>query len=420
MAWAATAALALVAAAPSAAAPAAASCRAALTAACSTNAARAHSPFAHEPCAVCAENMQRALKLANCSHADIVSYCEGAPGSIPTMMTAAYKDGSCEAPFACVKTRRVPVPDPGSGEALIRSAGSSVNPCDVDYVEGEFAGCSGGGGTLGMDVAGTVVKLGTGKCRLQVGDRVWADLGGVRGDTGGMADYAVVRCDQAGIAPNSINVTPAPILVPRLPSAVHVPDTNRRCPQLTAAATIPLAGLTSVECLQATGAPWSAPNLTVVVTSGTGGTGFIAVQLAKAFGAARVVTSTSGAANIALARSFGADVVTDYKKQDIFAALPDASVDIVYGESTCKPLLHTRGIFDSRCSEFADNFGAPGTADRAMRTMRHGGTILVLPGGESGKISKHPRADVRQITFSGTRSSAHDGLDTMAAFFDAG
>ena len=67
---------------------------------------------------------------------------------------------------------------------------------------------------------------------------------------------------------------------------------------------------------------------------------------AQAFGAARVVTSTSGAANIALARSFGADVVTDYKKQDIFSALPDASVDIVY-----------------------DNFGAAGTADRAMRTV---------------------------------------------------
>ena len=336
--------------------------------------------------------MQRALKLANCSHADIVSYCEGAPGSIPTMMTAAYKDGSCGAPFACVKTRTVPVPEPGSGEALIRSAGSSVNPCDVDYVEGEFAGCSGGGGTLGMDVAGTVVKLGTGKCRLKVGDRVWADLGGVRGDTGGMADYAVVGCDQAGIAPSSINVSAQQL--PRLPS---VPDTNCRCPQLTAAATIPLAGLTSVECLQATGAPWSAPNLTVVVTSGTGGTGFIGVQLAKAFGAARVVTSTSGAANIALAKSFGADVVTDYKKQDIFSALPDASVDIVY-----------------------DNFGAAGTSDRAMRTMKHGGTILVLPGGNGGKISKHPRADVRQITFTGTRSSAHDGLDTMAAFFDAG
>ena len=47
-------------------------------------------------------------------------------------------------------------------------------------------------------------------------------------------------------------------------------------------------------------------------------------------GAARVVTATSGAANIALAKSFGADVVIDYKVEDIFAALPNDSVDIVY------------------------------------------------------------------------------------------
>ena len=47
-------------------------------------------------------------------------------------------------------------------------------------------------------------------------------------------------------------------------------------------------------------------------------------------GAVRVVTATSGAANIALAKSFGADVVIDYKVEDIFAALPNDSVDIVY------------------------------------------------------------------------------------------
>ena len=94
---------------------------------------------------------------------------------------------------------------------------------------------------------------------------------------------------------------------------------------------------------------------------------------------------------------FQTDVIHRGDCIEILKSLPDASVDIVY-----------------------DNYGAAGTADRAMRTMKHGGTILVLPGGNGGKISKHPRADVRQITFTGTRSSAHDGLDTMAEFFDAG
>ena len=38
-------------------------------------------------------------------------------------------------------------------------------------------------------------------------------------------------------------------------------------------------------------------------------------------GAARVVTATSGATNIALAKSFGADLVIDYKVEDIFSAV---------------------------------------------------------------------------------------------------
>ncbi len=230
-----------------------ASCHAALVGLCNADAARASSPFAQETCRVCCGHQQRQLRLANCSHAETEAYCDS---MVPDMMIAAYKTSSCGSPFDCVTTHTVPVPNPGPGEALIRVAGSSVNPCDVDYVEGVFAGCSGGGGTLGMDVAGTVTKIGRGDCRLKVGDRVWADLGGVTGDTGGMAEYAVVRCAQAGIAPRAIN--------------------------LTAAGTIPLAGLTSVEALQAMGAPWPQPNLTMVVTSGTGGTGYIGVQLAKA------------------------------------------------------------------------------------------------------------------------------------------
>ncbi len=56
------------------------------------------------------------------------------------------------------------------------------------------------------------------------------------------------------------------------------------------------------------------------------------MQLAKALGAGTVITSTSGAANLAFAKSLGADRVFDYKVLDIFdpGALPDNSVDVVY------------------------------------------------------------------------------------------
>ena len=216
--------------------------------------------------------------------------------------------------------------------------------------------------------------MGPSVTRLKVGDEVWADVGGVSGDSGAMAQYSVVSEMQTGLKPDGLNFTEA--------------------------GTIPLVGLTALEMLVKSGAPWSSlgPNVTVVITSGSGGTGFLAVQLAKrAFGAARVVSATSGAANIALVKQWGADLVIDYKVDEIFDALPDDSVDIVI-----------------------DNYGAKGTADKAMRTIRVGGTYLILPGGEGGQISAHPKAGVRQINFGLTTSTNHSGLDQLAQYFNAG
>lgn len=53
------------------------------------------------------------------------------------------------------------------------------------------------------------------------------------------------------------------------------------------------------------------------------------MQLARALGAGQIITSTSGAANIAFAKILGADQVFDYKVEDIFdaGALPDNSIE---------------------------------------------------------------------------------------------
>ena len=96
-----------------------------------------------------------------------------------------------------------------SSGCLFKVEGSSVNPCD--YIEFGI-GCNGGAGTLGMDLSGTIVSLPSvaGTCsHLAVGDEVWADIGGVKGDTGAMAEYAVVNCGQTGLKPKSLNFTAA-------------------------------------------------------------------------------------------------------------------------------------------------------------------------------------------------------------------
>eukprot|EP01052_Picozoa_sp_SAG31_P036461 SAG31_NODE_4555_length_3143_cov_5.394875_6_plen_142_part_00 len=64
--------------------------------------------------------------------------------------------------------------------------------------------------------------------------------------------------------------------------------------------------------------------------------------------------------------------------------------------------------------------GAKGTADKAMRTIRPGGTILVLPGGNGGTTSRHPKAGVRQMSGGMASATNHTLLDTLASLFDNG
>ena len=65
----------------------------------------------------------------------------------------------------------------------------------------------------------------------------------------------------------------------------------------------------------------------------------------------------------------------DYKVKDIFdpGALADNSVDAVY-----------------------DNYGAKGTADKAMPAMKPGGVFLLLPGGEDGALRARSHCHFRK------------------------
>jgi len=298
-----------------------------------------------------------------------------AAAALPTTMIAVRKHNSilpCMTPFSCVQTFNAPVPTPGDGQLLVHVRSTSINPCDVDYLEFDV-GCSGAGGTLGMDLSGTVAALGPNSSgRIKVGDQIWADLGGLKGDMGAMAEYALVSEQQTGLSPTS--------------------GANS-----TEAGTVPLVGLTALELLQKAMANLTLPkdNLTVVVTSGSGGTGFMLLQLAKhAYNAVEVITSSSEA-NIEFCKSMGADNVVDYHKAGVFDGLADDSVDLVI-----------------------DNHGGKGVADIALRTIRAGGVYILLPGGGGGSLSKKGKKDVTQINYGLTTSSDHAGLDSLKDLFE--
>lgn len=244
--------------------------------------------------------------------------------------------GTCMPPdFACIQVTEAQTPQPKSGQALVKVAASTVSPYEYKGLEG---GSGSHQGILGHDVSGTVVEC-PGCKKLKSGDLVWGSV------QHAYADYVAAAESSLFPMPESLNTTEA--------------------------ATIPGVGLTDVVCLQLAGEKrWSRKNLTVIVTSGAGGTGFEAIQLAKAYGASRVI-STSSPNHFDFLKSVGADVVVDYHKQNIWDVLEDDSVDIVY-----------------------DNYGKAGSGDKYMPKIRPGGAYIFLPNGDGNcfqsKSQKYP------------------------------
>jgi len=271
-----------------------------------------------------------------------------------------------------------PVPKPGHGQILIRVMASSINPVDYKLYGSPVMSALTllHPKVLGFDVAGVIEAVGSGcSSRLKAGDAVWADLGKSSilnpVQLGAWAEYAVADESQVGLKPASLSYSEA--------------------------ASLPLAGLTDLQALRMAGAPYKQgrTSLVVVVTSGSGGTGTPALQMAKAYGATRIITSSS-ASHFDLMKSLGATDVVDYHQGTIWDSLPENSVDIVY-----------------------DNFGAPGTADAAMKVLRPGGVFVYLPGKDGGK-AKHPKDGVKQINYGLCDSSKHEDLDELKALADAG
>lgn len=287
-------------------------------------------------------------------------------GLLPTVMSAVQGSGvGCDKPdWSCISEKLVDVPSPLAGQVLLEMRGASVNPINVDLVEPECAhemGCS--GGTIGNDGAGVVVAVGSDCPDFKVGDAVWGFI------SGSYAQYAVASCGGIGLKPENLD--------------------------FVSAGTIPVVGGTAWQCLESAGlVPAAAKsNLTVVITSGQGGTGYMAVQLAKAMGAGRVITAGSGD-GINFVKKLGADIVVDYHQQTLADYLEDDSVDIVF-----------------------DNLGVQGTADKMMHAIRPGGFFSVLMGGNGGAISENPKEGVNQACCQCFSENLKEGVNQVSLGF---
>lgn len=211
-------------------------------------------------------------------------------------------------------------PDPkvGPDSVLVDVRASSVNPVDWKITAGYLDGALPTYFPVipGWDVAGVVVQPGPSVTEFQAGDEV---IGYVRMDTVGLGTFA----EQVA----------APVrALARKPKNVSWAE----------AATMPLAGLTAYQSLQAVGV---GAGDTVLVHNGAGGVGTYAIQIAKAWGAR--VLATASEKNHEFLRSLGAEPVTygeglSGRLAEVAPEGLDAVVDFVGGEDRVVSLEHLK------------------------------------------------------------------------------
>lgn len=180
----------------------------------------------------------------------------------------------------------VPRPSLKADELLVKIHAVGLNPIDNMIPTGMFKPVLHFQlpATIGSDLSGVVIEVGSRVTRFKPGDAIYAslfDLG-----NGSLAEFAAVPESAAALKPANLDFVQA--------------------------ASIPMVGLTSWQALK------ERMNLRagqkIFIPAGSGGIGTFAIQLAKHLGA-KVGTTTS-TANVQWVGSLGADEVVDYKKQE--------------------------------------------------------------------------------------------------------
>ena len=185
----------------------------------------------------------------------------------------------------------VPKPEPGDGEVLIRVERAGMNFADTHQRENSYLAKFELPLVLGGEVAGTT----------EDGQRVVALI-----PSGGYAEYAVAP--EANTFPLPDGVDPGEALA------------------------LLIQGLTAWHLYRTQGRV--AEGESVVVISGAGGVGNLAVQLGKSMGAGRVIATASSEEKRQKTLEHGADAAVDPDTDDLTAALIEANggerVDVVF------------------------------------------------------------------------------------------
>ena len=282
-------------------------------------------------------------------------------------MTQTMKAAVLHALREPLRIERVPVPEPGHGDLLIKVTACGVCHSDLHAVDGDWTPAPVLPLIPGHEVAGKVAKLGPGVTGFSVGDEVgvpwmYSSCGQCEFCLAGMetickSGEATGYTKPGGYA--EYMVAPA-AFVGRLPQGT---DPYAMAPILC-------AGVTTYRGLKRT---MARPGQWVAIV-GIGGLGHIAIQYARAMGL-RVAAVDVSNEKLALAKSLGAEVIVNGAETDPVAAIQEK----IGG-------THAAVVTAVASKAF----------EQAILMLRPGGTVayIGLPGGKSDEI----RASISAIT----------------------
>ncbi len=199
-----------------------------------------------------------------------------------------------------------PMPSPADGEVLVKVAAAGVNRPDVFQRRGRYPPPPGASDIPGLEIAGTVERIGAGVDAFRVGDAVCALVAG-----GGYAEYCTAPAPQCLPVPRGMDLT----------TAAAIPETH-----FTVWTNVFERGRL-------------AAGETLLVHGGSSGIGTTAIQLARAR-RARVFATAGSAAKCAACERLGAERAINYRAEDFVAAVKretdgrgvDVVLDMVGGE----------------------------------------------------------------------------------------
>ena len=217
------------------------------------------------------------------------------------MLAARYATSGPDA--GALELVELPRPRAEPGEVLVRLAVAGVNP--TDWKSRRRGGTTAGFELVvpGQDAAGEIAAVGKGVDPARIGERVWIFEGQWQRAQGTAAEWIAI--DESRAVP--------------LADAVS----------LDLGAGLGIPAMTAHRCLFADGPVEGAA---VLVHGGAGAVGHAAIELAR-HGGARVAATVSSEEKAELATAAGAELVVNYREEDVAAAIngwaPDGVARVV-------------------------------------------------------------------------------------------